>query len=48
MKSPVAQESSSTDDFDFDTTPSSSSKAETSANVESSDDLDAFLNDLDI
>jgi hypothetical protein len=47
-KAPVAQESSSVDDFDFDTTPSSSSKAETSANVESSDDLDAFLNDLDI
>jgi hypothetical protein len=47
-KAPVAQESSSTDDFDFDTTPTSSSKAETSANVESSDDLDAFLNDLDI
>lgn len=47
-KAPVAQESSSTDDFDFDTTPTSSSKAESSANVESSDDLDAFLNDLDI
>jgi hypothetical protein len=46
-KAPAAQESSSTDDFDFDTTPSPS-KAETSANVESSDDLDAFLNDLDI
>jgi hypothetical protein len=46
-KAPAVQESSSTDDFDFDTTPSPS-KAESSANVESSDDLDAFLNDLDI
>lgn len=40
-----AQESS--DDFDFDTTSASAASATTSS-VDSSDDLDAFLNDLDI
>jgi len=40
-----AQESS--DDFDFDTTSAPAASATTSS-VDSSDDLDAFLNDLDI
>jgi HD-GYP domain-containing protein (c-di-GMP phosphodiesterase class II) len=40
-----AQESS--DDFDFDTTSAPAATATTSS-VDSSDDLDAFLNDLDI
>lgn len=43
----AAKVEESSDDFDFDTTAAPSASATTSS-VDSSDDLDAFLNDLDI
>mgnify|MGYP000600178031 CR=1 FL=1 len=43
----AAKVEESSEDFDFDTTPASSASATTSS-VDSSDDLDSFLNDLDI
>ena len=48
---PVAKkEESASTDFDFDTTPApkAAAKVEETANVDSSDDLDSFLNDLDL
>ena len=45
-KAAAAVESGS-DDFDFDTTPTPTA-SNTTSSVDSSDDLDAFLNDLDI
>jgi hypothetical protein len=46
---PAAKKEESTD-FDFDTTPApkAAAKVEETANVDSSDDLDSFLNDLDL
>ena len=46
-KPAAAQVEESSDDFDFDTTSAPASSASASS-VDSSDDLDAFLNDLDI
>lgn len=43
----TANVESGSDDFDFDTTPATSA-SNTTSSVDSSDDLDAFLNDLDI
>jgi hypothetical protein len=46
-KAAPAQETTS-DDFDFDVASSAPASNESVSNVDSSDDLDAFLNDLDI
>ena len=49
-KPAAKKEESASTDFDFDTTPApkAAAKVEETANVDSSDDLDSFLNDLDL
>jgi hypothetical protein len=49
-KPAAKKEESTSTDFDFDTTPApkAAAKVEETANVDSSDDLDSFLNDLDL